>query len=65
MKRILIISNHHAYTYNFRKEIIEELIKNDYEVYLTLPYGEMVDDLIALGCHYIESELSRHGTNVL
>src|SRR5690625_2862850 len=25
----------------------------------------MVDDLIDLGCHYIGSELSRHGTNVI
>lgn len=65
MKKILIISNHHSYTYNFRKEIIQKLLDDKHQVYLTLPYGESVELLEEMGCIFIESPLERRGMNPL
>lgn len=65
MKKILILSNHHTYTYNFRKEIIQSLLDNNYKVYLVLPYGEKVDKLIEMGCKFIDLPLDRRGMDPL
>ena len=62
-KKVLILSNHHSYTYNFRKEIIKRLIDEGYEVHITLPYGEKVKLLEEMGCIYTESPLDRRGMN--
>ena len=63
MKKIVILSNHHAYTYNFRKEIIQRLIDEKYKVYVVLPYGEKVELLKEMGCEYIDLPLDRRGKN--
>lgn len=63
MKKVIILSNHHAYTYNFRKEIIQRLIDENYKVYIVLPYGEKVDLLIEMGCEFIDLPLDRRGMN--
>jgi galacturonosyltransferase len=62
-KKILIISNHHSYTYNLRKEIIEMLLKESYEVHITLPYGDKVNLLEEMGCIFTESPLDPRGMN--
>lgn len=63
MKKILILSNHHSYTYNFRKEIIQELLNKHYKVLIALPYGEKVDLLEEMGCECIDISLDRRGKN--
>src|SRR5699024_8034977 len=63
MKKIVILSNHHVYTYNFRKEIIQRLIKEKYKVYVVLPYGEKVKLLSEMGCKFINIKLDRRGKN--
>ncbi|SFB00963.1 galacturonosyltransferase [Lentibacillus halodurans] len=63
MKRVIILSNHHAYTYNFRKEIIQRLINENYKVYVVLPYGEKVEFLKEMGCEFIDLPLDRRGMN--
>lgn len=65
MKKVLILVNHDVVIYNFRKELVERLLKDKYEVYISSPYGERIDDLVAMGCKHIESKIARHGTNVL
>ncbi|AUJ23656.1 glycosyltransferase family 4 protein [Virgibacillus dokdonensis] len=65
MKKVLILSNHHSYTYNFRKEVIQELIDNGYKVYIVLPYGEKVELLKEMGCEFIDLPLDRRGMNPL
>lgn len=62
MKRILILANNDVGLYKFRKELIEELIKN-YKLYISLPFGEYVPELIELGCEFIDTKISRRGTN--
>jgi glycosyltransferase involved in cell wall biosynthesis len=63
MKKVVILSNHHAYTYNFRKEIIQRLIDEHYKVYVVLPYGEKVEFLKEMGCEFIDLPLDRRGMN--
>jgi glycosyltransferase involved in cell wall biosynthesis len=63
MKKVVILSNHHAYTYNFRKEIIQRLIEEHYKVYVVLPYGEKVELLKEMGCEFIDLPLDRRGMN--
>src|SRR5690625_3259509 len=65
MKKVLILVNHDVVIYNFRKELVEELIKNNYKVYISSPYGKKIDYLIDMGCEYIETNIERHGTNII
>src|SRR5699024_5158206 len=57
--------NHHSYTYNFRKEIIWELINKGYKVTVVQPYGKMVEKLKDMGCNTIDLPLDRRGINPL
>lgn len=65
MKKVLILVNHDVVIYNFRKELVERLLEEGYEVYISSPYGERIDDLVNMGCKYIEANISRHGTNII
>ncbi len=65
MKKVLILVNHDVVIYNFRKELVERLLKDKYEVYISSPYGERIDDLVKMGCKHIEAKIARHGTNVI
>lgn len=58
-----MIGNHGFVIYNFRKELIQELLNNDYEVYITLPQDEKVEIMQGWGCHYIETQVDRRGMN--
>ncbi|MGM0830644.1 MAG: glycosyltransferase family 4 protein [Bacillota bacterium] len=63
MKTVLILSNHHLYTYNLRKEVIQSLIEANYRVVVALPYGKKVELLKEMGCEFIDVPLDRRGTN--
>ncbi|WP_188205317.1 glycosyltransferase family 4 protein [Desemzia incerta] len=65
MRKVLILVNHDIVIYNFRKELVERLIEDGYEVTISSPYGERIDDLIKMGCKYTEATISRHGTNII
>src|SRR5690625_3674550 len=65
MKKVLFLVNHDVVIYNFRLEIVEKLLQEGYQVYISSPYGERIDDLVGLGCIYIETTISRHGTNII
>lgn len=60
--KVLIVANADIGLYKFRKELLEELVKEN-DVYIVLPRGEFYEELVAIGCHYIVTELDRHGTN--
>ncbi|MFE3977719.1 MULTISPECIES: glycosyltransferase family 4 protein [unclassified Priestia] len=64
MAKILILANNDVGLYRFRRELIEQLVKN-YEVYISLPYGDLVPNLEDLGCTFINTDISRRGTNPL
>lgn len=51
--------------YNFRIELVEELLKEKHEVYICLPYGEKVELMTAMGCTFIPVNIDKRGTNPL
>lgn len=61
-QKILILTNHSYMLYRFRKELIEELMKN-YEVVLSMPFVGHHDDFINMGLRCIETKLERRGIN--
>lgn len=65
MKKVLFLVNHDVVIYNFRKELVERLLEEGYEVIISSPYGERIELLKEMGCKYIEIKLDRHGTNPL
>ncbi|MEF2093906.1 glycosyltransferase family 4 protein [Bacillus sp. CFBP9009] len=62
MAKILILANNDVGLYKFRKELIKELVKEN-EVYISLPNGEFISELIELGCKFIDTAINRRGTN--
>ena len=62
-KKVLILVNHYVVIYNFRKEIVQRLVADGYEVWLSCPMGDRIDELKRMGCNYIDVDLNRHGTN--
>lgn len=63
--KVLILANNSVGLYKFRKELLEALLANKHEVFISLPNGDFIDDMQQMGCHFIETEISRHGTNPL
>ncbi len=61
--RILVLANFDVGLYNFRKELIKKLIDDGNEVYISLPYGDRVEQLKHMGCKFIKTNLSRRGMN--
>lgn len=64
MKRVLFLVNHDVVIYNFRRELVERLLREGFEVVISSPYGERIEDLVAMGCKYVEVAIERHGTNI-
>lgn len=61
---ILIVANNDVGLYKFRRELVEELLR-EHEVHICLPDGGYVANLTAMGCVYHSCEFDRHGTNPL
>lgn len=62
MARVLILANNDVGLFKFRKELIQELVKS-HDVYISLPYGEFIPQLVKLGTNFIDTPISRRGTN--
>ena len=60
--RTLILANNDIGLYQFRKELIQELLKEN-EVVISLPYGELVEPLVEMGCRFIDTPMDRRGIN--
>lgn len=61
--RILVLANFGMGLYKFRKELLQELVGRNIEVYISLPGDEYIPLLEKLGCKYIETNVDRRGTN--
>lgn len=62
-KRILFLANHFITLYSFRKEMINAMVKQGHELYLSLPPSEENKYFEDLGCHIVETEIDRRGVN--
>lgn len=60
--RILMLANNDIGLYKFRKELIQELLKEN-EVMISLPYGELVEPLKEMGCRFVDTPIDRRGIN--
>lgn len=62
MKKVLILANSASGLYDFRNELVEELLK-ECEVCVGLPDEEKVPALAAEGCTVFHTEIDRRGIN--
>lgn len=60
---IALLTNHDDDVYCFRKELIEALIKNGYDVLISCPYGEKLELLSDIKYIYDDVVIDRRGTN--
>lgn len=67
-KKVIIISNTVGVIYKFKFELLEELLRRNYEVYLFAQNeneNEYVEEMKKIGVNYIEIKISRRGINPL
>jgi len=60
--KILILANFDVGLYQFRRELIEKLLE-DHQVLLSLPDGDLVRPLEAMGCRFFDTPMDRRGIN--
>lgn len=63
--RVWLVANNDVGLYKFRKELVADFLQKQYEVHISLPYGEFVKDLEEMGCIYHPTEFERRGMNPL
>ena len=61
--KILILANNSSGLFKFRGELLETLIAQHHDVFFAVPKGDFIEEMQHMGCHFIETEISRHGTN--
>lgn len=61
-KKLLLMTNHSFMLWQFRRELIQELLK-EYTVILSMPCGEHVEDFREMGCRIIDTDINRRGIN--
>lgn len=61
--RILILANHDDGLYLFRRDLIQELIKRDSEVFISVPGGNRIPFFKQIGCTFIDTPVDRRGIN--
>lgn len=57
------MANNDVGLYKFRKELIQALIHQRDKVYISLPYGKLVEPLKEMGCEFIDTPVDRRGIN--
>ena len=62
-KRILVLANNDVGLYRFRKDLLATLLGAGHEVYISLPDGGFVSELVQLGCRFIDTPIERRGMN--
>ncbi len=63
--KFLLISPKNRTVYNFRGDLIKEIIKSGYEVIVTGPDNTDVDKIKTLGARFIEIPMDKTGTGIL
>lgn len=61
-KKVLILTNHSYMLWQFRRELIRELMK-DYEVVLSMPFVGHEEDFQKMGLRCIETKIDRRSIN--
>ena len=64
-KRVLFLAQHFITLYSFRRELIERLVREGHEVFLSLPESEDNRYFTDLGCTIVPTAIDRRGVNPL
>ena len=64
-KLIAVLTNNDDDIYCFRKELIEEIINEGYEVLISCPYGEKFELMNHIEYRYDDPFIDRRGTNIV
>ena len=64
-KLVALLTNNDDDIYCFRKELIEALLADGYEVLISCPYGEKFELMEGIEYIYDNPEIDRRGTNVM
>lgn len=64
-RRILVLANNDVGLYRFRKDLLAALLSAGHEVYISLPNGGFIPELVQLGCCFIDTPIERRGMNPL
>lgn len=62
MKKIVILTNHSYMLFQFRRDLIKELLKT-YEVVICVPFGDHIPDFVNMGCKMIDTPFDRRSMN--
>ncbi|WP_419725274.1 glycosyltransferase family 4 protein [Terrisporobacter petrolearius] len=62
-KKLLILANHFATIYKFRKELVSKLVEEGYEVAISLPFSQDVHKIKDLGVKVIDTKVDRKSVN--
>lgn len=63
MSKILFLANHFITLHSFRKEIIQRMVNDGHEVWLSLPEDPDNKFFLKMGCKIIPTSISRRGLN--
>lgn len=63
MTKILFITNHSYMFYQFRRDLVLDLLKDGYQVTLCTPFNGHEEDFVSFGCKVIETPFERRGIN--
>lgn len=63
MKKILILANNSGGLYRFRKELMQKMIEEGYQVYVSTPFDDKIKELKEVGVSLIETPINRRGMN--
>ena len=61
-KKIMVLTNHSYMLWQFRRELIAELMK-EHEVIISMPFVGHEEDFQAMGLRCIETDIDRRGIN--
>ena len=62
-KKLLILANHFATIYKFRRELVSKLVEEGYEVVISLPFSQDIDKIKDLGVKVIDTKVDRKSVN--
>lgn len=62
-KKLLILANHFATIYKFRKELVSKLVEEGYEVAISLPFSQDIEKIKDLGVKVIDTKVDRKSVN--
>ncbi len=60
---ILVLTNSVGGLYNFRQEVLQALVDENYHVVISAPYNKKIKVFLDMGCEYEQTQFKLKGTN--